>query len=233
MKRTLNFVLAALIVAVMCAAAVAPVFAAEPDKSQPIAYAVYGTPEIDGEIDAVWDNAKPRRISKTFVTNGPDPDNPTNGTSAVFRALWDEKYLYLLVEVTDSTIGDVTWELTTVGAGNLWMRNSVSFTFSPNYSRVETGAQVEPAFWYILSCRAIGGGEYVKNDGTANFNQVPRDTFKNFRTKITDTGYLIEAAVDLSQRYADIKMTYDTCIGFDIYINDNIAGISNTRDVGL
>ena len=93
MKRTLNFVLAALIVAVMCAAAVAPVFAAEPDKSQPIAYAVYGTPEIDGEIDAVWDNAKPRRISKTFVTNGPDPDNPTNGTSAVFRALWDEKYL--------------------------------------------------------------------------------------------------------------------------------------------
>ena len=44
----------------------------------------------------------PRRISKTFVTNGPDPDNPTNGTSAVFRALWDEKYLYVFAEVLDA-----------------------------------------------------------------------------------------------------------------------------------
>lgn len=233
MKKTLSLILAALIAATLCVAAVLPAVAAEPDKNFPLAYAIYGSPVIDGEIDAAWDNAPVNELTKTFVTNGPDPENPTNGTKAQFRAMWDEKYLYLLVEVTDSTVGDEAWELSSVGAGSLWQRNSVGFTVTPDYDRTETTKQVEPSFWLILSSRAIGGGEYVKNDGTANFNNIPRDTFKNFRTKITENGYLIEVAFDLAQRYADIKMDFDTCIGFDLYVNDNIAGISSTRDIGL
>ena len=233
MKKTLSLILAAFLAATLCAAALLPAAAAEPDKNFPLAYAIYGTPEIDGEIDAAWDNAPINKLTKTFVTNGPDPENPTNGTEAQFRAMWDEKNLYLLVEVTDSTLGDEAWELSSVGAGSLWQRNSLGFTLTPNYDRSETNGQVDPSFWLILSSRAIGGGEYVKNDGTANFNNIPRDTFKNFRTKVTEKGYLIEIAFDLSQRYADIKMDFDTCIGFDLYVNDNIAGISSTRDIGL
>ena len=89
MKKTLSLILAAFLAATLCAAALLPAAAAEPDKNFPLAYAIYGTPEIDGEIDAAWDNAPINKLTKTFVTNGPDPENPTNGTEAQFRAMWD------------------------------------------------------------------------------------------------------------------------------------------------
>lgn len=210
-----------------------PTSAATPDANHPIAKAAYGTPVIDGEIDDIWATAEVNKIEGAFVEDGPDPANPRNGTEASFRALWDEHYLYILTEVTDSTIGDEAWELTSVGAGSLWQRNSLGYTITPDYNRDVTNGQVAPSMWLILSCRAIGGGEAAAGDGTANFNQVDREVFNNFKTKITSTGYLVEIAFDLNLRYPDMKMEEGACIGFDQYVNDNIPLIFTTRVIGL
>ena len=233
MKKAFSLALSLVIAAALCAVCVLPMAALEPDANYPIAKSVFGSPVIDGEIDSIWELAEVNVIEKTFATNSPDPNDPTNGTKAQFRTMWDSQYLYLLIEVTDSTIGDENWELKTVGAASLWQRNSVGITISPNYNRTATATQEPPAFWIILSCRAFTGDEAVAGDGTANFNQIPRETFKNFCTKITDTGYLIEIAFDLSLRFEDMKMTDGNCIGLDIYVNDNIAGITGSRDIGL
>ena len=231
MKKMIAWILVSLMLCLSVAEFSA--FAVTPDSQHPIAKAAYGTPTIDGEIDEIWATAEVNEITDAFIEDGPDPANPRNGTAASFRVLWDENYLYLLTEVTDSTIGDEDWELASVGAGSLWKRNSLGYAITPDYNRDQTTTQVAPTMWLILSSRAIGGSDYVEGDGTANFNQVPREVFKNFKTKITDTGYLIEIAFDLKARWSDMKMEEGVCIGFDQYVNDNIPLIFDTRVIGL
>jgi hypothetical protein len=47
-------------------------------------------PKMDGKLDSVWNNAK-------------KPDD----FSAQYRALWDDEYFYIFVEVTDNVISDL------------------------------------------------------------------------------------------------------------------------------
>ena len=79
--------------AVTTAAATAPPEAIDSDGR---AVAAYGTAEIDGKIDDVWDNAAvivPGIVSSTAVE-----------ASGEFRLLWDENALYTLYIVTDPTL---------------------------------------------------------------------------------------------------------------------------------
>ncbi|MDY4898447.1 MAG: sugar-binding protein [Eubacteriales bacterium] len=198
-----------------------------------VAKAIYGTPTIDGEADGIWDYAQ-----INYVTNVYQNDEITPPSTCQFRVMYDDTYLYFLVEVKDETMGDAEWEALSLG-GNLWKRDGVSLTFSPDNNRDVTNGQVAPAFWFIIG--AFGN--------TANFNTVPSNVFisedegatKMFAISyLTDyttgvnSGYTIELKVNLQPRYADIKMQAGTEIGFDIYLNDNNNIImSANRNYGL
>jgi hypothetical protein len=54
-------------------------------------------PAIDGIVDEPWTTCPPLPISCSLIGNMPTEDD----LSATFRLLWDETYLYILVEVTD------------------------------------------------------------------------------------------------------------------------------------
>jgi endo-1,4-beta-xylanase len=226
-----------LLAVITCVLMISAVFivtpsATEPDTSagQKVALAAYGTPTIDGHIDLVWDKAPAYNIDQVYVT-----DELTE-SSATFQVLWDENYLYILHEVQDNTMGDLDWENLSVG-GNLWKRDAISYTFSPDYDRSETTTQVAPAFWCII-------GVY---GNTANWNNVPQDVFiseDGGETKMFGisymyegsdlAGYIIEAKFKLSSHYPDIKMEAGTCIGFDTYTNDNnYLLMSTSRNFGL
>ncbi|KPL08286.1 hypothetical protein AMJ86_01185 [bacterium SM23_57] len=61
-------------------------------------------PVIDGEVDAVWANAdilKANRIRRNPQNVDPDVDADCSGT---LQALWDNEYLYVLVNVTDDIL---------------------------------------------------------------------------------------------------------------------------------
>lgn len=66
---------------------------------------------LDGKIENAWNIAPKYKMAKTTSEKMPDPDN----ISAVFRSVWDDEYLYLLVEVTDNfkfvlpLTGDYGW----------------------------------------------------------------------------------------------------------------------------
>lgn len=61
----------------------------------PTTNAVYGTPVIDGQIDAVWASAQLIDCGKLKLS-----DTTTNtGVTASARTLWDETHLYILLEV--------------------------------------------------------------------------------------------------------------------------------------
>lgn len=222
MKRIISaimciFVLAAMFT-VMASAAEneAPVI----EVGSQVAKAIYGTPEIDGYAESIWDEAQINTLNYVYTDDG-----ITTPTVVRFRTMWDEKYLYFLVEVQDATMGDLAWEELSLG-GNLWRRDGISFTFSPDYNRDVTAGQVEPAFWFII-------GAY---GNTANWNNVPQNVFisedegvtkmyaisyyTDYNTN-TNYGYTIECKINLAPRYEGIKMEAGTKVGFDMYSNDN------------
>ena len=62
-------------------------------KGRIVAY--YGSPVIDGEVDEVWNSAEvvnPKNISSNVET------------TAIFKSLWDDNALYILVEVKDNEL---------------------------------------------------------------------------------------------------------------------------------
>ncbi|MBQ8724306.1 MAG: hypothetical protein IJY74_01370, partial [Oscillospiraceae bacterium] len=69
-------------------------------KNHPkMAEAAKGTPEIDGTIDSVWDNAT--AISLDTYTMG-------NGATGTAKMLWDENYIYVLAEVKDAVLSNAS-----------------------------------------------------------------------------------------------------------------------------
>jgi hypothetical protein len=59
----------------------------------------FGSPEIDGKIDDVWNKAE-------FVSATASGSSSIS-TTAKFKTLWDDNALYVLADVTDSAL-DVT-----------------------------------------------------------------------------------------------------------------------------
>ena len=251
MKRIIPIVIAAFFVMSLAAVAVS---AEEPAVPKTVK-AVYGTPTVDGEIDIIWDSADIYPVP-TLAGQVYQDDEITTPSTMRFRVLYDDTYLYILVEVHDETMADKAWEEKSLG-GNLWRRDGVSFTFAPNGDTAETAGQVAPAFWFII-------GAY---GNTANWNRAPLDVFitEEQGLELDDagdwekipmekrmyaisyqkdtagslTGYTIETKINLNPRlvaegFETIKMEPGRKIGFDIYLNDNnYLLVSATRNYGL
>lgn len=234
MKRIISailfvFVLASMFTVMASATEAVPA----PVPGEMVAKAIYGTPEVDGYADSIWDEAEIQYLNHVFVEDG-----ITEPSKVRFRTMWDEKYLYFLVEVIDSTMGDADWEGLMLG-GNLWRRDGISFTFSPDYDRGSTDNQVAPAFWFIIA--AYGN--------TANWNSVPQNVFisedegvtkmyaisyNTDYTTNTNYGYTLECKVNLVPRCETVKMEAGAKFGFDMYNNNNNNLLmSANREYGL
>ncbi len=62
-------------------------------------HAPYGTPTIDGVADEIWSNAEWTQIDLPY--NGDEP----SVCSARAKIMHDDKYIYVLAELTDATVG--------------------------------------------------------------------------------------------------------------------------------
>ena len=93
LKKTLKFskIILAVVMVTMIVSAVIPVGALNADAIP------YGTPVIDGKADEIWNGAS-NKIAVDFVNEGND-----TGTKGYARLLWDEKFLYVLGYVADTT----------------------------------------------------------------------------------------------------------------------------------
>lgn len=61
----------------------------------------YGSPDIDGQVDAVWNTVPKFYLNELMLSEGVTYPNGCEGS--YFQMLWDEDQLYLLVQITDST----------------------------------------------------------------------------------------------------------------------------------
>jgi len=166
----------------------------------------YPKPILDGVMDDVWLLSTEQVM--TFFT-GAEPTSPED-CSGSWWALWDEEYLYVLVNVIDEALvqdSDPTqgWlddrvEIYVDGdnaKGTSTDNNDYQYNFRWNFGQVEA-----PVEWYN-SPRSLQGLEY----GVAT----------------TDSGYLVEARMPWSTMTGEVPYE-DQLIGINVMIDDDDDG---------
>ena len=163
-----------------------------PEKVYEKATAQYGTPVIDGTADEAWD-----KVTETRMINAAHGDH---GASGVFKTMWDENNLYVLVTVTDENLDDTSV--------NDHEQDSVEFFINESHEKPDGYEE--------------GDAQYrVNYKNKQSFGSGTPDK-ENFKTavELTDTGYVVEAAIPLKT----ITGKTGTVVGFDVQINDSHGG---------
>jgi endo-1,4-beta-xylanase len=158
--------------------------------------AFMGTPVIDGKIDEIWDSAM--MIETGRWVSG------TSGATAKVRTLWDENYLYVLAEVTDSLLSKAS--------SNAHEQDSVEIFVDLNNGKTTTYEEDDAQY-------------RINFDNETSFNPSSKSELLQSATSIVDGGYIVEAAISWNG-----KNVYEfTRIGFDVQVNNDEDG-NGTRD---
>ncbi|WP_170885472.1 endo-1,4-beta-xylanase [Bacillus alkalicellulosilyticus] len=150
-------------------------------------------PTINGEIDDVWNGVPVLRANRA--------QQAWQTAQANARALWDEEYLYLLLEVSASQLVDSN--------SNPWEQDSVEIfldqknTKQPSYTRDEGFGQYRVNFNNVFSTGEGGPYTGVETATTVNGNS-----------------YVVEMKIPL---YA-IEPVDGHVLGFDFQVNDAEPG---------
>ncbi len=163
----------------------------ETPKGAKTTTAAYGTPKIDGVIDAAWKNAPTIQINQFQMA--------WQGATGTAKALWDNKNLYVLVQVSDAQLDKLS--------ANPWEQDSVEVFVDENNGKT--------------SFYQNDDGQYRVNfKNETSFN--PAGVSKGFvsAVKVSGTNYTVEIKIPLKT----IKPSNNTKIGFDVQINDGKNG---------
>ncbi|GFN33498.1 sugar-binding protein [Paenibacillus xylaniclasticus] len=145
--------------------------------------AYFGSPVIDGNTDPIWNKAQ--AVSPLHVSSNID-------TSATFKALWDDRALYILAEVKDSDLS--------VQSGTPYMQDSVEVFLDENNNKTQ---------------------EYGPDDlhfrvNYENLLTVDNGTAERYYTaaRRTKDGYIIEARIALNTKPDNGKV-----LGIELQVN--------------
>jgi len=131
--------------------------------------AAFGTPVIDGTIDAIWDNATEIQVN-TFQT-------AWQGATGVAKALWDQNNLYVLIQVSDTQLDKSN--------ANAWEKDSVEIFVDQNNAKSS-------------SYEGDDGQYRVNFDNETSFSPSKISEGFMSSTKVTGTNYLVEVKIPLT-----------------------------------
>ncbi len=176
-----------------------------PPCAAPVIALVNGTPPvIDANIESVWNPAPTKDINQVVLGSRPADYN------GKWRALYDNNYLYLLVEVGDATrVND--------SGGSWWEDDVVEVFIDGNNSK---GASYDGVNDFQFGFR--WNDNIIHTGG----NSVTNTTGINFKMVATATGYNAEIAIP----WTTIGTTpaIGKAIGIDVQVDDDDNG--GTRD---
>lgn len=146
-----------------------------------------GTPMIDGEIDPLWESCTKYPVDSQVMA--------WEGATGTVRLAWDEKYVYILIEVMDSELNHSSM--------NAYEQDSVELYLDQSNEK---------------------NSYYDDNDGQYRINYIGEESFGTIpevlgfdsTVKEISGGYLIETAIPLLA-----KATVGVTMGFDAQINDS------------
>ncbi len=152
------------------------------------ASAKYGTPVIDGTVDSIWSQVTDvMPINQNLAA--------WQGATGTAKALWDDKNLYVLIQVSDSVLDKQSV--------NAWEQDSVEVFVDENNGKT--------------SFYQDDDGQYRVNfDNEASFS--PTKIAEGFvsASKVSGTNYTIEMKIP----FKSVTPVNSQKIGFDAQIND-------------
>jgi Beta-1,4-xylanase len=138
-----------------------------PEANQGIA--AFGTPVIDGTVDAVWSQSPEMPINRYQMA--------WQGATGTAKALWDDHHLYVLIQVADTQLDK--------SSANVWEQDSVEIFLDPNNAKSR---------YYQTD-----DGQYRVNfDNETSFNPASAADGFASATRISGTNYTVEARIPLS-----------------------------------
>ena len=139
--------------------------------------AAYGTPEIDGVRDEMWD-AAPEGGIDLFTME-------THGAHGSFRCMWDEENLYVFADVTDPVLS--------TAADAAHMQDSVEIFLDENMGKTEYYEYDDAQ--YRISC-----------ENKQSYSTGAVADFRSAAVK-TDGGYIVEAAIPFKSIIGSVGRT--------------------------
>ncbi len=143
--------------------------------------------------DPIWEEANVITATNPIV-GGPEAQTST----LTAKTLWDDEYLYILAEVTDTSIYVAPYEK------NIWNGDSVEIFL--DFMNVKADVAKDPSY-----NKMIISPEGVISSGSFN---IPQGATAS--SMIDDKGYAILVKVPI----ATVEISSDNVIGFDIQLND-------------
>ncbi|NQX59768.1 endo-1,4-beta-xylanase [Paenibacillus qinlingensis] len=166
-----------------------------------------GTPIIDGEIDASWDESSIHTTERYSTTS------TAQGAKGKFRTQWDDQYLYVLVEVDDPLLSATN--------AQTHLQDSVELFMDENNhkSSLYENDDAQIRFNYL---------NQISSRGTFLRDQLQSVTKTVYGANNSVLGYRVEAAI----RWNKITPVPGHVMGFDVQVNDD-PGIGTRNSVAM
>ncbi|MFB9328840.1 endo-1,4-beta-xylanase [Paenibacillus aurantiacus] len=133
-----------------------------------VAESIFGTPQVDGVMDAAWNNAA--ELATGIWVEG------ASGSTAKFRTMWDADNLYVYAVVTDAKLSDAS--------ANAYEQDSVELFVDQNNGKTESYEDDDGQYRInYKNVKTVGGHASQDNYVSA--------------TKTIEGGYVIETAIAL------------------------------------
>ncbi|MHC4323764.1 MAG: sugar-binding protein [Planctomycetota bacterium] len=162
---------------------------------------------IDGKADDFLSESREYKVGNVVLM----PPSNDEDFSASYKAMWDEKNLYVLVDVTDDTLKNDSDEF--------WLDDCVEVFVDADNSKSDSYGDNDFQFFFEWSDTNPGMGEFKQG----------RITGVEFATEQTDRGYRVE--IKLPWSTLGTKPSAGTKIGLDVHVNDDDDG--GDRDTKL
>ncbi len=142
----------------------------QPDTADAnVSNAVYGTPVIDGTVDALWAGVPEMQINRYQLA--------WQGASGIAKALWDDQNLYVLVQVSDAQLDKAS--------ANVWEQDSVEIFVDQNNGKTSFYQDDDGQF-------------RVNFDNESTFNPDRIAAGFASATKVSGTNYTVEVKIPLT-----------------------------------
>lgn len=160
-------------------------------------------PRLDGTLDATWNAVAPVALKNTF--GGPFTDAIFSG---VYRALWDAKNLYVMIDATDNNV--------IFNAKTPWYsQDGMEIYLDADDSKGDVYDHVNDFQFAFTS------------DGTLNMGANSARDKMSFSSKVVKTakGYRLVVAIPWSQTLGSAPKA-GNLIGFDVHITNSDDGLA-------
>ena len=164
-------------------------------------------PAIDGKADDLWSESRRYKIGNVIYS----PASSDEDFSASYKAMWDEKNLYVLVNVTDDSLKNDSDEF--------WLDDGVEVFIDADNSK--SGGYDDNDYQYFFEWAEA-------NPGMGEFKHG-RTTGVEFAIERVEVGYRVE--IKLPWSTLGVEPSAGKKIGLDVHVNDDDDG--GDRDTKL